>query len=79
MGYPIFFIYIYYMKFLESFSRFKRKPVEDFKGKKETYRFTDIHNEPKSGTRMGTCRECGKTVDIIEHTEEKCLDDSEKS
>ena len=65
------------MKFLESFSRFKKKPAEEFKGKKETYRFTDIHDDPKSGVRMGTCRECGKTVDITEHSEEQCLDSKE--
>lgn len=61
------------MKFLENFSRFKNKPVEDFKGKKETYRFTDIHNDPKTGIRMGKCRECGKIVDIVEHSDEECL------
>ena len=63
------------MKFLESFNRFKKKPKEEFKGKKETYRFTNIHNDPTTGERMGTCRECGKIVDITNHTDEKCLDE----
>lgn len=63
------------MKFLESFNRFKKKPKEEFKGKKETYRFTDIHNDPTTGERMGRCRECGEVVDVSEHTEEECLND----
>ena len=59
------------MKFLESFNRFK-KNKEEFKGKKETYRFTNIH-DGKDGKRIGRCRECNKNVDIAEHTDEECL------
>ena len=63
------------MKFLESFKRFKKKPKAEFKGKKETYRFTNIHTDPKTKERIGKCRECGEIVDVTNHTEEKCLDD----
>jgi hypothetical protein len=64
------------MKFLESFKSFFKKEPEEFKGKSETYRFKDIKDE--KGTRTGTCIECGKRVDITEHSEQKCLEEQEK-
>ena len=65
------------MKFLESFtSFFKKDKPEEFKGKTQTYRFSDITDE--GGNRMGTCKECGKRVDITEHSEEVCLKEQEQ-
>ena len=70
---------IYHMKYLESFNLFKNKTSEkeDFKGKTQTYLYKDIHD--KNGIRMGTCRECGKVVDITEHDPETCLSNYSES
>lgn len=65
------------MKFLENFKSFFKKETEPFKGKIETYRFSDIKDE--GGNRMGTCKECGKRVDITEHSEQQCLQEEEKT
>ena len=65
------------MKFLESFKTFfTGKQPEEFKGKSQTYRFDDIHDD--GANRMGTCKECGKVVDITTHSEEQCLQNSEE-
>ncbi len=51
---------------LESFDSFKKR--EEFKGKRETYRFSNIHNNAK-GIRVGDCKDCGKKeVDVAEHS-----------
>lgn len=64
------------MKFLESFKSFFKKDPEEFTGKTDTYRFSDIKDE--GGSRMGTCKECGKRVDITQHSEEQCIEEIEK-
>lgn len=55
------------MKYLQIFELFKKNKEEEFKGKKETYRFSNIHDD--KGIRRGDCKDCGeKGVDITEHS-----------
>ena len=60
------------MKHLQIFEDFKKD--KEFRGKTNTYLYNDIHD--KNGERMGTCKKCGKVVNIISHDpgteEEKC-------
>ena len=53
---------------LEKFNLFKKKRTkEEYKGKKETYRFSNIHQD-KNGDLIGDCKNCKKTkVDIADH------------
>jgi hypothetical protein len=56
---------------LEKFDFFKKKKKEEekeeYKGKKETYRFFNIHQN-KNGDLVGDCKNCKKTkVDIADH------------
>lgn len=56
------------MKYVESLNFFKKRKKEEFKGKKETYRFDNIYDDEK-GIRRGNCKGCGgKEVDITEHS-----------
>lgn len=67
------------MKIMQKFKSFlSKKKKEEFKGKEKTYRFTNIHND-KKGNRVGKCIECGKMVDVSDHSEEKCLENREKT
>lgn len=65
------------MIYLESFGSYKKKKVietnpKEFTGKKNTYLYDDIFDDPKTGFRMGTCKNCKKVVDIIEHDPLEC-------
>jgi len=53
---------------LEKFSLFKKKKTkEEYAGKTETYRFSNIHQD-KNGDLIGDCKNCKKTkVDIADH------------
>ena len=51
------------MKYLQIFEVFKKE--QEFKGKTNTYLYDNIHD--KNGERMGTCKKCGRVVNIISH------------
>ena len=60
------------MKYLNMFERFfaetkKKHPKigEDFKGKRNTYQYSNIHDV--GNDRRGVCKKCGKEVSIITH------------
>jgi hypothetical protein len=64
------------MIYLESFSDFfnkkKKEDKKEFKGKRDTYRFSNIYEDEK-GNRKGDCKNCGeKDVDVVEHGDD-CL------
>ena len=58
------------MKYLDFFEGFKKEKKEkEFTGKKSTYLYDDIHDE--KGSRYGTCKKCGKVVNMVSHEQGK--------
>lgn len=54
-----------YIQLFELFGRKKKEEESNFKGKKSTYLYDDIQN--KDGERVGTCKKCGKVVNMVSH------------
>jgi Fe2+ or Zn2+ uptake regulation protein len=62
------------MKHLNLFEQFKKKEKIEYTGKKETYRLKDIHYS-KNGDLVGTCKDCGKTVNLEDQEHFPCKKD----
>ena len=63
------------MKYIKFFELFNKEKPKEFTGKKSTYRYDDIHDE--KGSRYGTCKYCGKVVNMVSHDQNengKCIE-----